>query len=188
MVPPPTETGAHTARSGGVRAAGRAAARRAALYKAKLWEIRTNTKPQGTGKKYRIVSHTVRWTVGNREKSSTFKTKGLAESFLSDLRQAAKNGEAFDVESGLPPSMIKMRDARTWYSLAVAYVQAWWPHAAAKTREGMTDSLVCVTPVLVNDLPGHPDDEDIRRALLEYFFVPEDRRPVPTPGLLRVVR
>ncbi|MFI6637644.1 replication initiator [Nonomuraea fuscirosea] len=43
------------------------------------------------GQETRIVSHTVRWTVGAREKSLTFKTKGLAESFLSDLRQAAKN-------------------------------------------------------------------------------------------------
>ncbi|MEU8379463.1 tyrosine-type recombinase/integrase [Streptosporangium sp. NPDC048865] len=157
-------------------------------YRVKFWEIRTNTKSQGAGKKPRIVSHTVRWTVGNREKSSTFKTKGLAESFLSDLRQAAKNGEAFDLDSGLPPSMVKAKETRTWYSLAVAYVHAWWPHAAAKTREGMTDSLAYITPVLVADLPGRPDDEAIRRALLEYSFVPEDRRPALAPELLRAVR
>ncbi|MFF5206627.1 tyrosine-type recombinase/integrase [Streptosporangium sp. NPDC000396] len=157
-------------------------------YKVKFWEIRTNTKSQGAGKKPRIVSHTVRWTVGNREKSQTFKTKGLAESFLSDLRQKAKNGEAFGLESGLPLSMIEVKDARTWYSLAVAYVQAWWPHAAAKTREGMTETLACVTPVLVNDLPDRPDDEDIRRTLLDYSFLPEDRRPAPTPKVRQVLR
>jgi len=66
-------------------------------YKVKFWEIRTNTRAQGQGKKPRIVSHTVRWTVGPCEKSATFKTKGLAESFLSDLRQAAKKGESFDL-------------------------------------------------------------------------------------------
>ncbi|MGC5015230.1 tyrosine-type recombinase/integrase [Streptosporangium sp. DT93] len=157
-------------------------------YKVKFWGVRTNTKPQGQGKKPRIVSHTVRWTVGNREKSATFKTKGLAESFLSQLRQAAKNGEAFDLSSGLPASMVEAKDARTWYGFAVAYVHAWWPHAAAKSREGMTDALANVTAVLMNDLPGRPDAETIRRALREFSFLPEDRRPVPSPEIARAVR
>ncbi|MFI7439424.1 tyrosine-type recombinase/integrase [Nonomuraea indica] len=157
-------------------------------YKVKFWDIRTNTRSDGTGKKPRIVSHTVRWTVGNREKSSTFKTKGLAESFLSDLRQAAKKGEAFDLDSGLPASMVKAKDARTWYSFAVAYVHAWWPHAAAKSREGMTDALANITPVLTKDVAGRPDDETIRKALREYSFLPEDRRPAPTPETAKAVR
>ncbi|MFG1612031.1 tyrosine-type recombinase/integrase [Nonomuraea wenchangensis] len=157
-------------------------------YKVKFWDIRTNTRSDGTGKKPRIVSHTVRWTVGTREKSSTFKTKGLAESFLSDLRQAAKKGEAFDVETGLPSSMVKAKDARTWYSFAVAYIRAWWPHAAAKSREGMTDTLATVTRVLVTDAPGRPSDDIIRRTLREYSFLPEDRRPTPTPEIARTVR
>ncbi|MGW3364063.1 tyrosine-type recombinase/integrase [Streptosporangium canum] len=126
--------------------------------------------------------------MGTRERSSTFKTKGLAESFLSSLRQAAKNGEAFDLESGLPSSMVKAKDARTWYAFAVAYVHAWWPHAAAKTREGMTDALANVTPVLMRDLPGCPDENVMRRALREFSFLPEDRRPVPSPEIVRAVR
>ncbi|MFF4624786.1 tyrosine-type recombinase/integrase [Nonomuraea jabiensis] len=157
-------------------------------YKVKFWDIRTNTRSDGTGKKPRIVSHTVRWTVGNREKSSTFKTKGLAESFLSDLRQAAKKGEAFDLETGLPTSMVKAKDARTWYSFAVAYVHAWWPHAAAKSREGMTDALANITPVLTKDVAGRPDDEVIRKALREYSFLPEDRRPAPSSEISKAVR
>ncbi|MFD8562154.1 tyrosine-type recombinase/integrase [Streptosporangium canum] len=157
-------------------------------YKVKFWGIRANTRAEGTGKKLRIVAHAVRWTVGTRERSSTFKTKGLAESFLSSLRQAAKNGEAFDLESGLPSSMVKAKDARTWYAFAVAYVHAWWPHAAAKTREGMTDALANVTPVLMRDLPGCPDENVMRRALREFSFLPEDRRPVPSPEIVRAVR
>ncbi|MEU4550375.1 site-specific integrase, partial [Nonomuraea dietziae] len=157
-------------------------------YKVKFWDIRTNTRSDGTSKKARIVSHTVRWTVGNREKSQTFKTKGLAESFLSELRQAARKGEAFDLETCLPLSMLKDKDARTWYAFAVAYVHAWWPHAAAKTREGMTDALANVTPVLVRDLPGRPDEDVIRRALREFSFLPEERRPEPSPEIARAVR
>ncbi|MFG2071262.1 Phage integrase family protein [Nonomuraea maritima] len=157
-------------------------------YKVKFWDIRTNTRADGTGKKPRIVSHTVRWTVGNREKSQTFKTKGLAESFLSDLRQTAKKGEAFDMESGLPASMVKAKDARTWYAFAVTYVHAWWPHAAAKSREGMTDALANITAVLAKDVAGRPDAEMIRKALREYSFLPEDRRPAPTPEVAKAVK
>lgn len=157
-------------------------------YKVKFWGIRTNTRPQ-QGKKPRVVSHTVRWTVAGREKSSTFKTKGLAESFLSSLRQAAKNGEAFDVETGLPASLMADRDARTWYALAVDYVRAMWPHAAAKTRAGMTEALAVIVPVLVKDLPGRPEADVLRRALLEYALLPADRRPDPVePQIARAVR
>ncbi len=157
-------------------------------YKVKFWDIRTNTRAQGEGKKPRIVSHTVRWTVGTREKSTTFKTKGLAESFLSDLRQAAKKGEAFDLDSGLPASMIKAKDVRTWYAFAVDYVHAWWPHAAAKSREGMTDSLTSVTLVLTGEHPGRPDDATLRRALRHFAFLPVDRRPAPTPEIAGALR
>ncbi|WP_246074537.1 hypothetical protein [Nonomuraea terrae] len=114
--------------------------------------------------------------------------RGLTESFLSDLRQAAKKGEAFDVETGLPTSMVKAKDARTWFAFVIAYVHAWWPHAAAKSREGMTDTLATVTRVLVSDAPGRPSDEIIRRALREYAFLPEDRRREPTPEIARAVR
>ncbi|MFD1940063.1 hypothetical protein ACFSKW_52265 [Nonomuraea mangrovi] len=157
-------------------------------YKVKFWDIRINTRNDGNGKKPRIVSHTVRWTVGNREKSSTFKTKGLAESFLSELRQAARNGEAFELESGLPASMARAKNARTWYPFAVAYVHAWWPHAAAKSREGMTDALANITPVLTGNLKGRPDSQIIRRALRQYSFLPEDRRPEPTAEIMQAVK
>ncbi|MER7505148.1 tyrosine-type recombinase/integrase [Nonomuraea pusilla] len=92
------------------------------------------------------------------------------------------------MDSGLPVSMVKDKDARTWYTFAVAYVHAWWPHAAAKSREGMTDALANITPVLTKELAGRPDDEMIRKALREYSFLPEDRRPSPTPEIAKAVR
>ncbi|WP_207620922.1 hypothetical protein [Streptosporangium minutum] len=62
------------------------------------------------------------------------------------------------------------------------------PHAAAKTREGMTDALANVTPVLTRGLPGRPDEDVVRRALREFSFLPEDRRPEPSPEIVRAVR
>ncbi|MBB6349907.1 hypothetical protein ACWGH8_33310 [Nonomuraea muscovyensis] len=44
----------------------------------------------------------MRWKVGGRERSKTYKTKALGESFLTDLRQAARRGEAFDLETVFP--------------------------------------------------------------------------------------
>ncbi|WP_308201447.1 tyrosine-type recombinase/integrase [Sphaerisporangium perillae] len=118
----------------------------------------------------------MRWKVGGREKSKTVRTKALAESFLSDLRQAAKVGEAFDVESGLPLSLVKAKAARTWLQFAQAYVLAKWPHSAAKSREGMTDAMTGVTLALLRDRPGKPDLWVLRSVLRGYVFVPDGRR------------
>jgi integrase len=84
--------------------------------------------------------------------------------------------------------MLKAKNARTWYAFAVAYVETRWPHAAAKSREGTTDALAHVTPVLPTDRPGRPDDETLRRALREFDFVPADRRPAPSPEIANALR
>ncbi|WP_432931993.1 tyrosine-type recombinase/integrase [Microbispora sp. CA-135349] len=152
-----------------------------ASYDVKFWETRRN-------KSSKKPSYEVRWKVGGREKSKSFGTKALADNWLSDLRQAAKRGEAFDVETGLPESMLKAKKARTWFAFAVAYVETRWPHSAAKSREGMTDALSNVTPVLTSDRPGRPDDETLRRALREYAFIPADRRPAPSPEITAALR
>ena len=54
----------------------------------------------------RKKSYTVRWVVAGQSRSRTFSARALADHFRSDLMQAANRGEAFDVESGLPESMI----------------------------------------------------------------------------------
>ncbi|MGA5764850.1 hypothetical protein [Nonomuraea bangladeshensis] len=41
-----------------------------------------------------------RWRVAGKPKSKSFRTKGLANAFMSDLRQAAKMGEEFDIATG----------------------------------------------------------------------------------------
>ncbi|WUI00250.1 hypothetical protein OHR68_00005 [Spirillospora sp. NBC_00431] len=87
-------------------------------YNVKLWEIRPNKAGPKSSKAGKVISYTVRWTVAGREKSQTFKGSTQAKNFLSDLRQAAKNGEEFDIDSGLPlsklPSEEAEKPARTW--------------------------------------------------------------------------
>lgn len=141
-----------------------------ASYDVKFWEIRRNASSK-------TPSYVVRWKVGGREKSKTLRTKALAESFLSDLRQEAKRGQAFDMETGLPLSLLAVKQAVTWFDFALAYVDMKWPHAAAKTRDSLTDALATITPALVEEnAPGKPEPLVLREALRQYALPPASRQ------------
>ena len=153
-------------------------------YKVKFWEIRPNKSKPRPGKPSKVISYTVRWTVAGREKSQTFQKSAQAKNFLSDLRQAAKNGEEFDIGSGLPLSMLPTQEekpVRTWLEFSVAYVDMKWPNAAPNSRDGLTETIATVSPVLVReDAPEAPDASVLRRALRAYYLAPQDReRPRP---------
>ncbi|MEV4459984.1 tyrosine-type recombinase/integrase [Microbispora sp. NPDC049633] len=139
-------------------------------------------------KSSKTPSYVVRWQVAGKRSSKTYRTKALAESFLSDLRQAAKRGEPFDVESGLPASMIKAKSARTVFDFVRAYIDMKWPHAAAKTRDSISDALSTVLPALTKERPGRPDAETLRTALRKCALMPADKRPEPSPEMARAVR
>lgn len=150
-------------------------------YKVRFWEIRPNKSKVRAGK---VVSYTVRWTVAGREKNRTFQKSAQAKNFLSDLRQAAKSGEEFDVESGLPLSQLPKPEetpARTWLAFSLAYIDMKWPDAAPKSRDGLTETIATVTPVLVReDACDAPDTGLLRKALRKYYLAPQDRgRPRP---------
>lgn len=150
-------------------------------YDVKFWEIRRN-------KSSKTVSYEVRWKVGGRQRSKTYRTKALGDSYLSDLRQAAKRGEAFDVDSGLPESLIKAKKARTVLDFVRAYVETRWPHAAAKSRDSMSDALSTVLPALTTDRPGRPDADTLRTALRKYVLLPDSKRGEIPPEMARAIR
>ena len=85
-------------------------------------------------------SYEVRWIVAGRPRSRTRRTKALAEDLLGDLRQAARRGEPFDLDTGLPLSMIQTTGP-TWIEFAQRYIDMKWPRAATKTRDSLTDAL-----------------------------------------------
>ena len=134
----------------------------------RFWDVRRN-------KSSRSTSYEVRWVVGGRQFSKTRATKALAENFLSELRQAAKRGEAFDTNEGLPTSMRRAKHARSWFAFVLAYVDMKWPRAAATTRNSMTDALATVTAALVDERPGRPEVVLVRQALRQYALVPSSR-------------
>jgi integrase len=161
-------------------------------YKVRFWAIKTNKRKNPKTGKTRVVSHTVRWVVDGRECSQTHANKPQAESFLSDLRQAAKNGEPFDTETGLPDSMIEPPKAEetpsvTWFEHACEYVDWLWARSAAQGRRSVAESLMAVTPVLVSSSEGAPEADLIRRALKQWAFNTGRRRETPPADVERAL-
>ncbi|MFG1828124.1 tyrosine-type recombinase/integrase [Microbispora bryophytorum] len=137
----------------------------------KFWEIRRNPTRK-------TPSYVTRWKVAGKVKSKTFRTKELANSFLSDLRRAAKDGEAFDIATGLPESMTDPPSdlGPTVLSFAQEYVARRWKASAARTRETDTYALMALVPAFVKDLPGKPDEAELREVLRDHALLPADRR------------
>ncbi|MFG2774504.1 tyrosine-type recombinase/integrase [Streptomyces sp. NPDC048350] len=134
----------------------------------RVWSIRT--------KKGARPSYEVRWKVAGEPFSQTRKTKALADSFRSRLLRAAREGEEFDTESGLPDSMVEKKATLSWYDFALKYLAMKWPHAAPNTRDGINESLASVTMAFLSDRPGRPADNELRKILRTWAFV------LPGPG------
>jgi integrase len=139
----------------------------------RVWAIKVNQSAATKRKSY-----TVRWLVAGREKSATFASRALADNFRSDLMQAIKAGEEFDLDSGLPDSMRPAETpGETWFEFAQRYVGMKWPDAAAKSRISMVEALITVTPALVRDVAGPPDPQVLRRALQNCLIPGSASRP-----------
>ncbi|MBT2232322.1 tyrosine-type recombinase/integrase [Nonomuraea sp. NEAU-A123] len=122
-------------------------------------------------------AYIARWRVAGKDKSKTFRTKGLANAFMSDLRQATKMGEEFDVATGLPVSMLASESSGpSFLDFAQAYVLRRWNTSAARTRETDAYALLTLVPALVADAPRRPTTEDLREILKIHVLLPESRR------------
>ena len=132
-------------------------------YDVKFWAIRP-----GEAKTRR--TYEIRWKVGRTPHSSTLGNKAQADNFLSDLRQAARNGEAFDTDTGLPDSMITTTSrGRSWLEFCLSYVDMKWPSAAPKTRDSLIDALAAIIPVVVGEEAPDGMDRGILRGACEAF-------------------
>lgn len=132
-------------------------------YHVRFWEIRE--RPE------RRKPFMVRWTVSGREKSESFMTKGLAESRRAKLMTAARDGEAFDEQSGLPSSEVRaIKQRTTWYDLAHEYIEQRWDRTPGNTRRTLDDALATITPALVRAGVGYSDPRILRRALYSWAF------------------
>ena len=80
-------------------------------------------------------------------------------------------------------SMLRAKNATSWFAFVLAYIDVKWPRAAAKTRDSMTDALATVTAALVDDRPGRPDVLVMRRALRQHALVPSARQQPRPPEI-----
>lgn len=117
-------------------------------------------------KPYRLI-----WKVGARRHSKSFALKAQADGRRSELMSAARAGEQFDTELGLPVSEVRaMKASITWYDHTLAFVDRKWANAPAKSRKNFADALATVTPVLVRTTTGRPDTRCLRRALYSHAY------------------
>ncbi|MEV4015698.1 tyrosine-type recombinase/integrase [Nonomuraea angiospora] len=122
-------------------------------------------------------AYIARWRVASKDRSKTFRTKGLANAFMSDLRQAVKAGEEFDIATGLPVSMLAQKTSGpSFLEFSQGYVLRRWNTSAARTRETDTYALLTLIPALVADAPRRPTAEELREVLRDHVLLPDSRR------------
>ena len=132
-------------------------------YDVRIWSIQANARAGGK-------SYTVRWKVAKQRWKSTFKTAALADSFRSDLLAAARKGEAFDLSTGRPVSMLRAGKDMSWYSFACAFADLKWPRVAATTRRTHAEALTAVTTAMFTSSRGQPNSKHLRAALKRWAF------------------
>jgi integrase len=153
-------------------------------YDVKFWAIRP-------GKAKTKRTYEVRWRVGPQPHSWTIGNKAQAENFLSDLRQAARAGEAFNIDSGLPDSMTVavIKKERSWFQFCLAYVDMKWPSAAPKTRDALIDALASIVPAVVSEeRPSGLEASALRQALRHFALAPNSRAQDRPPEVAEALR
>ena len=146
----------------------------------RFWDVRRS-------RTVNVPSWEVRWVVASRPRSQSRRTKALAEALLAELRNAARRGELFDVDSGLPDSMLPTEGTTTWLAFAQRYVDMKWPRAAAKSRDSMTDALATVTAALVSNADQAPEPSLLRAALRQHLLPPNGRKQAPAQDVGRAI-
>jgi integrase len=154
--------------------------------KVRIWEPRVKSPERKlkNGKK-KPATYQVRWTVAGKECGRTLATKTLAEAFYSKLMVAARNGELFDTEKGLPDSLLEeMGEAEskprvpTCLELATDYIDTKWKELSAKSRETTIYGMASVVAALVKDDAKAPSEAARRRSLQGWYLEPAKRKPV----------
>ncbi|MEU2582547.1 site-specific integrase [Streptomyces avermitilis] len=131
-------------------------------YDVQVWGIRK--RPD------RAAAYQLRWRVGPRPFSKSYKIKAQADGRRSELLTALRNREQFDTDSGLPASEVQALNSSTWYAHTRAYAEMKWPEASAKHRASIADTLATITPKLVKDNRGAPSPKVLRIALYSWVY------------------
>ncbi len=131
----------------------------------------------------KVTSLRVHWTVDGKRWREPFSNAAQADSFRADLIAAARRGEPFNVSTGRPVSHTRKAAGPTWYTLALAFVDAKWPYASPNHRRGISESVTDATEALMLEREGKPDRHVMREAMRWATSVraqKPDEQPPPT--------
>jgi integrase len=143
-------------------------------YDVRVWSVKTYERKSGR-------TYGVRWSVGGRPFHRTYRTRALADSARADLLTATRQGVAFDQETGLPVTMLPTDAGPSWYAHACAFVDSKWPRIAPKSRKSIAEALATITPAMLADVRGRPDDRALRKLLYGWSFNTTRRASGPPP-------
>jgi integrase len=116
----------------------------------------------------------VRWAVGGRERAKSFTTRELADGYLTGLKEAARDRQPFDPDTGLPVTA-KEPEALpppSLYEHACAYTDMKWTGLAPTSRRSIAEALATIVMVTFTRVPGRPADPVLSRALFGWAFNP----------------
>jgi integrase len=162
--------------------------KRQLTYDVRIWK--TRIVKGAKGRRYQV-----RWTVAGKVRYATLGTKALADSQEAKLRTAAREGEPFDVATGLPLSAASDDQDRgqesehdvTWYEFACAYVDMKWEEMSPNSRRSIADSLATATTALLATKRGAPKPALLRKALYGWAFNTKRREAGPPGAALGAV-
>jgi integrase len=156
-------------------------------YEVRLWSVRKVTSRtgvtsrSGTAKGRPTARYEIRWVVEKKTRSKTFTTRALAESHRSDLMSALNRGEPFDIETGLPVSMLPDERDTTWWEWAIEYTDLKWPTLAPTSRRSIAEALTTATMALLDTEKNRPPAKKLRSAMKRWAFVTPRRKAGPPP-------
>ncbi|MEU7524865.1 integrase [Saccharothrix sp. NPDC042600] len=136
-------------------------------FKVKFWEIK---KRAGRKRPW-----AVRWLTDKKEHSEWYANKPLATGRLSELMQAVRDGQPFDVETGLPVSELRRRNSLSFLEFSQSYMDLKWPDAAATTRGSTVEALATAAAAFVKDGVGRPAVTELRGVLSRNLLPPTTR-------------
>jgi integrase len=142
-------------------------------YDVRFWDTKM-IADNASGGRYRV-----RWAVNGQEHCKSFKNKVLADGFLDDLKDAARDRRPFSPRTGLPAAETTDGEIVTWYEHARSYAEAKWPNLAPVSRRSVAEALVTVTIALTTKEKGAPEPRVLRRALFAWAFNPATREADP---------
>jgi hypothetical protein len=141
-------------------------------YDVRIWAIETYRGAK-------VTTYRVRWKVGPKPWKRSFRIRAQADSFRAELLAAARRGEAFALETGLPASWRRDNLAVSWYDFTCSYMDMKWKPESAKYRRAIAQALAAALPAMVKPSAGKPSDPDIRRAILGWGYNTRLRAKAP---------